>query len=113
MPDSDKAASHHLRRNQTVTLAQAAQQAPVLSRLLAQARQSEIMLGQVKQLVPPALQKSIQAGAVDGEEWCVIVPNCAAAAKLRQLSPALTAHLRSKGHAIQTIRLRVIHSHAG
>ena len=50
---------------------------------------------------------SLQAGPIDGANWCLIVPNNAAAAKLRQLIPALLAHLRSQGWDVNTIRIRI------
>ena len=95
------------RRNQPVTLEQAAHEAPMLAHLLRQAQQSQAMLALVQALVPPGLFRSLRAGAVENQEWCLFVANAPAAAKLRQLTPALTAHLRTKGYAIQGIRVLV------
>jgi hypothetical protein len=44
---------------------------------------------------------------VDGTSWCLLVTGNAAAAKLRQLLPALQAHLRSRGWEVNSIRLKV------
>lgn len=111
MSDSSKAVQKSPRRNQAVTLQQAATQAPILQQLIAKARQSEKMLGQIQPVVPPSLHAAIQAGSLNEKEWCLIVPNSSAAAKLRQLAPAISAHLRSKGYAVEHIRIRVAASH--
>jgi len=68
------------------------------------------MLGQISGLIPQSMRSVLQAGPLENQEWCLIVPNSAVAAKLRQLSPALCAHLRTKGHDVQSIRLRVVRS---
>ena len=39
--------------------------------------------------------------------WCLLVANNAVAAKVRQLLPDLTAHLRTKGWNVTQIRLKV------
>jgi hypothetical protein len=39
--------------------------------------------------------------------WCLILDNNAAAAKIRQLLPALQSHLRVKGWEVNSIRLKV------
>jgi len=61
----------------------------------------------IQPLLPPALRSAIQAGPIEGPSWCLLVKGNAAAAKLRQLAPALAAHLRSKGWDVQGIRLKV------
>ena len=58
-------------------------------------------------LIPPAMRAAIQAGPIEGGSWCLLVRGNAAAAKLRQLLPALAAGLRSKGYAVDSIRLKV------
>lgn len=110
MPSQDEKHPQYLRRNQYVSLAQAASEAPVLSKLFQQAKQSQIMLGQIASLIPQSMRSTLQSGPLEQQEWCLIVPNSAVAAKLRQLIPALCAHLRTKGHDIQSIRLRVVRS---
>src|SRR5256885_14712934 len=58
-------------------------------------------------LVPPLLRASLQAGPIEGSTWCLLVRNNAAAAKIRQLLPAMAAHLRTKGWDVTEIRLKV------
>ena len=95
------------RRHQSVTLQQAADEAPVLSQLASLARDSSARLKAIEPLLPPALHACLRAGPIDGESWCLLVQGNAAAAKLRQLLPTLLAHLRSKGWEINAIRLKV------
>lgn len=96
-----------LRRHHAVTLQQAADESPTLARLVSLTRESSERLKAVEPLVPPALRASIQAGPIDGSTWCLVVKSNAAAAKLRQLLPAMQAHLRSKGWEVNAIRLKI------
>ena len=95
------------RRQHSVTLLQASQDSPVLARLTDLIRDSVARLGAVQELIPAALRSSVQAGPIDGAVWCLLINNTATAAKMRQLLPALESHLRSKGWAIESIRLKV------
>ena len=89
------------------TLDQAVQEAPSLARLAALARESGEQLAAIQHLLPPGLRRGLQGGPIDDGCWCLLVPNAAAAAKLRQMLPALEAHLRSGGRKINSIRLKV------
>ena len=95
------------RRHHALTLEQASQKAPVLAKLVALTRDSSERLRAVQTLIPIGLHAAIQAGPIEGDSWCLLVKNNAAAAKLRQLLPTLLAHLRDKGWNITTIRLKV------
>jgi hypothetical protein len=53
------------------------------------------------------LHPAVQAGPIEGRNWCLIVKNNAAAAKIRQLLPAFEARLRSEGLAVDSIRIKV------
>ncbi len=79
----------------------------MLAKLVALSRDSSDRLRAVESLIPAMLRPSIQAGPIEGSTWCLLVKNNAAAAKLRQLLPALQAHLRSHGWEVSTIRLKV------
>jgi hypothetical protein len=50
----------------------------------------------------------IKAGPVDESGWCLLATHNSAAAKLRQLLPDIGAHLRSKGHPVQNIRIKLM-----
>ena len=90
-----------------VAVIDAVQAAPTLARLLSLAQDSQKCLAAVQELLPIALRTGVQAGSIEQQQWCLLAANSAVAAKLRQLSPTLTAHLRSKGFDINTIRIKV------
>ena len=89
------------------TVHQAAQQSPTLARLAAAAQDSKTCLDLLNHLLPAALRTGLQAGPLENGEWCLLAANSAVAAKLRQLGPALLAHLRSQGWQVTAIRIKV------
>ena len=95
------------RRHYAVSLQQASEDSPTLARLAALTRDSSDRLKAIEMLIPAALRPAIQAGPIEGDSWCLLVKSNAAAAKVRQLLPALMAHLRSRGWEINAIRLKV------
>jgi len=95
------------RRHHAVSLLQASQDSPTLARLTELTRDSVARLKAVESLIPAALFSAIKAGPIEGPVWCLIVDNNAAAAKIRQLLPALQSHLRVKGWEVNSIRLKV------
>ena len=95
------------RRHHAITLLQAAEDSPTLAKLAALTRDSSARLHAIQLLIPPALRGAVQAGPIEGGTWCLLVKGNAAAAKLRQLLPALEAHLRRKGWEVNAIRLKV------
>jgi hypothetical protein len=96
------------RINQAVTLMEAAQESPSLARLTELTRESSLRLNSLQSLIPGPLRSALQAGPIDGTEWCILVNSNAAAAKLRQMLPALQAHLKSHGHSVEKIRLKIL-----
>lgn len=90
-----------------VSLQQATEESPTLSSLAARVRDTTERLRVVLDLVPAEMHGAIQAGPVDADVWCLLVKGSAAAAKLRQLLPALQSRLRSKGWEGETIRIKV------
>ena len=95
------------RRHHPVTLLQAAEESPTLARLTELARESVARLKAVSPLIPEALRPAVQAGPIEGPAWCLLVSNNAAAAKLRQVLPALQARLLDRGWQVTSIRLKV------
>lgn len=93
--------------NRSFTLLQAAADSPTLARLSALAQDSNDRLKAIKYLLPEALWVAIQPGPIDGANWCLLVNSNAASAKLRQLAPALLAHLRTKGWDVTSLRVKV------
>ncbi len=96
------------KHNQTQSLLQAAQDSPTLAQLSQLMRESTQRLRALDLLIPPALRTAIQAGPIEGNAWCLLVSSNAAAAKLRQMLPALQAHLQTQGFDVQTIRVKVL-----
>ncbi|WP_293660678.1 hypothetical protein [Rhodoferax sp. OV413] len=95
------------KNHRSVTALQAARESPTLARLADLSDESKARLRSIGVLIPKGLQNSIQAGPIEGPVWCLILENNAVAAKLRQLIPAIQAHLRSKGWEVTSIRLKV------
>ncbi|MDD5336165.1 MAG: hypothetical protein PHS32_20715 [Rhodoferax sp.] len=95
------------RRQHPVTLLQATQDSPTLARLTALSRDSVARLKAIEALIPASLRSSVTAGPIEGPQWCLLLDNNAAAAKIRQILPALESHLRSKGWEVNSIRLKV------
>ena len=93
--------------NRSFTLLQAAADSPTLARLSALAQDSNDRLKAIKTLIPETLWSAIQPGPIDGASWCLLVTSNAASAKLRQLAPALLAHLRTKGWDVTALRIKV------
>ena len=96
------------RINQAITLMEAAQESPSLARLTELTRESSLRLHSLQNLIPGPLRNAIQAGPIDGTEWCLLVNSNAAAAKLRQMLPALQAHLNRQGYSVEKIRLKIL-----
>ena len=113
------------RVREPVSALQAVQRAPSLAALAHIAKQSADCLRLVTPLIPVAMRAGIQAGPLQqhseshlrhneinnelkqATEWCLLAANSAIAAKLRQLAPALAAHLRTHGYDIQEIRIKI------
>ncbi len=95
------------RRARSVTLQDAVAGAPTLARLAQLAAESAARLAIVRPLLPPGLRDTVRPGAIEAASWCLLVPHNAAAAKIRQLAPALLAALARQGHAIDTLRVKV------
>lgn len=89
------------------SLHQAVQANPALAKVADRIRQSQHMLDVIRPLLPPGLRAQVQAGPVDEESWCLLVGNPAVGTKLKQLSPALLAALRSDGQTIERLRIKV------
>ena len=96
-----------IRRHHAVTLLQATQQSETLSQLCNLASESALRLKSIESLLPGSLRAAVHPGPIEGPVWCLLLDNNAVAAKIKQLVPALQAHLRSKGWEVTAIRLKV------
>ncbi len=95
------------RRHQAIPLQQAAQESPTLSLLMGRVRESASRLTAIHSVLPAPLRASVQAGPIEDGCWCLLVNSNAVAAKVRQLVPALQAHLNNQGLSVNSIRLKV------
>jgi hypothetical protein len=95
------------RKLHPVTLQQAAEDSPTLARLAELARESGERLRAIESLIPVALRPRVRPGPIDGTAWCLLVEGNAAAAKLRQVVPALQAQLCGRGWQVTSIRIKV------
>ncbi len=113
--DSAKVASYlplrTVRVRDAVPVLQAVQRAPSLAGLAQLAKRSAQCLQLVTPLIPVPMRSAVQAGSLDAGQWCLLAANSAVAAKLRQLSPALAAHLRTHGQEVQEIRIKIAMRH--
>jgi len=95
------------RQTLPVPVHQAAQDSPTLARLAQLARESGERLKAVESLIPVTLRRFVKPGPIEGSSWCLLVEGNAAAAKLRQVLPALQALLCDRGWQVTTIRIKV------
>jgi hypothetical protein len=105
-----------VRVREAISAIQAVQRAPSLAGLAQMAKQSAECLRLITPLIPPTMRSGVQAGPLQQTtteldhhttQWCLLAANSAVAAKLRQLAPALAAHLRTHGQDVQDIRIKI------
>ena len=94
-------------RGRALSVERAVQESGSLAQLTALARESQLRLQSLQRVLPPLLWAQLSAGPIEADTWCVLVSNNAVAAKIRQWVPAMAAHLRTRGWAVQTIRIKV------
>lgn len=93
---------------QRTSVMEAIAQSDTLSGMLSLHQTSNTYLNALKPLLPPDLFAQVKAGPIDESGWCLLATHNSAAAKLRQLLPDIGAHLRSKGHPVQNIRIKLM-----
>ena len=86
----------------------AAQNAPTLAHLARLGKESSDRLKAIEPLIPEALRSAIQPGPIDEKNWCLLVSSNAAAAKIRQLLPAMEERLLTNGWKVNSIRLKIL-----
>jgi hypothetical protein len=91
----------------SLALADALQRSDPLSALLQRVRQSQQRLAVVLPLLPEPLRAGLSAGPLDDSAWQLVVASQAAAAKLRQLLPAMQAALEQAGLGQPPIKLKL------
>jgi hypothetical protein len=93
---------------QDQTVAAALGRSEPLTGLLQRMRESRARLDTVVPLLPSGLAEGMRAGPLDDSAWVLLVSNAAAAAKLRQMLPALEAALRARGWPGPPIKIKVL-----
>jgi hypothetical protein len=89
------------------SIGHAAEQHPILSRLLPLAAASREMLQIVQPVLPPALANAVLPGKWDDTTWTLLARSSAVAAKLQQLTPQMLATLTARGRNVTAIKVRV------
>ena len=89
-------------------IASALDRSESLSGLLRRVDASKARLAAVAGLLPQTLLGEVRAGPLDDARWVLLVPNAAAAAKLRQLLPTLDATLLQAGFNGPPTRIKVL-----
>ncbi|OYV00295.1 MAG: hypothetical protein CFE45_09675 [Burkholderiales bacterium PBB5] len=79
-----------------------------LTSLTLRVRDSQARLAALQPLLPLAMRPQVKAGPVDAEGYTLLAGNQAVSAKLRQMVPALEAHLRSKGWDGPPLRIKLL-----
>lgn len=79
-----------------------------LAGLLQRVHESRARFEAVAGLLPAGLREGMRPGPLDDTCWVLLVPHAAAAAKLRQLLPALDAALRERGWPGPAIKIKVL-----
>ena len=78
-----------------------------LAALLKRLRESQDRFAAVRPLLPETLRAAVSPGPLDDSAWVLLAANASAAAKLRQMVPALQAALLAAGWAGPDIKVKV------
>lgn len=100
--------SHAPLPSHTVGIGQALADSEPLALLGRRMRDSQARLAVVAPLLPPAMRAFVKAGPIDETSWSLLAANSAVAAKLRQMLPALQAHLRSSGFDGPPVKVKLL-----
>ncbi|MBA4178825.1 MAG: hypothetical protein C0505_20065 [Leptothrix sp. (in: Bacteria)] len=90
------------------TVAAALGRSEPLTGLMQRVRESRARLDAIAPLLPQGLAEGVRAGPLDDAAWVLLVSHAAAAAKLRQMLPALEAALRERGWAKPPVKIKVL-----
>ena len=88
------------------TVLQAIAESNTLSHLLDRMALSGACLTAVLRRIPLGLHTSVSAGPLTDGEWCLLISNASAVAKLKQLEPIMLEAIQASGIAVQSIRFK-------
>ncbi len=92
----------------TLPLSTALGRSEPLNSLLRRLHDSRARLDTVATLLPESLRPAVRPGPLDDAGWVLLVADSSAAAKLRQLMPALEAALLAAGWPAVPVRIKVM-----
>lgn len=79
-----------------------------LAQLARRIQESQRRLAAIASLLSPAMRLQVKAGPIDETGWTLLVSNNAVSAKLRQMVPAIEAHLRTQGWDGPPVRVKLL-----
>lgn len=88
------------------TVLQAIAESNTLSGLLARMDDSKRCLELALKHIPLGLHTSVAPGPFSDDEWCLLIRNASAVAKLKQLVPTMITAIQLGGISVQSIRLK-------
>ncbi len=92
----------------TMAIGQALAGSEPLALLSRRMQESQQRLAAITPLLPLAMRASVRAGPIDDTGWSLLASSNAVAAKLRQMLPALEAHLRTQGWNGPPLRVKLL-----
>ncbi len=96
------------KKHTAISIGEAAEQSPVLSRLRSLIEVSQVCLDAVSVRLPVSLRKQVSPGPIEVDTWCIFAHNSAVAGKLRQLKPDLEQSLAQTETGVRHIRIKVM-----
>jgi len=75
--------------------------------LMQRIRESRLRFDTIADLLPETLRQAVRPGPLDDSAWLLLASNAAAAAKLRQMLPALLARLQASGWQGPDIKVKI------
>ena len=91
----------------SLPLATALTRSEPLAGLLQRWRDSQARFAVIAGLLPAPLRGAVSPGSLDENAWVLLAANAAAAAKLRQMVPALEEALQAQGWQGPSIKVKV------
>ncbi len=89
------------------TLGAALGRSEPLAGLMQRLRESQARFAAIAGLLPPPLRAAVTPGPLDESAWVLLAANAAAAAKLRQMLPALQEALQAQGWQGPELKVKV------
>jgi hypothetical protein len=99
---------HHPSPTSATAVSQALRGNESLASLLARVAESRRRFDTIVPLLPEGMRADVQPGPLDDTQWSLLAGNGAAAAKLRQLLPAIQAALGDAGLPAREAKVKVL-----